>query len=218
MSAVSDCEESKRYSPFESHTECPVAVEEEIITSAIQEFCKDQNISDVSMTLQDILDRATSIPDTLSVQKELKEQEDDIVLVFSKVASNNLYSSPTIVGHLNMVKYWDGKQTLETLSGNYLNLLYKELGLVYLAEFHETFSRGFKCIPSSVHASMMYDTTSPPISDKMYRIAGIFANRLKEICPTLSKEDFRKKVIVFTHGVNGGKFSSEDWAKLVNLW
>ena len=219
MPAVSDCDEKKNSVPFDTHSECPVAVEEEVImTSAIQEFCNDQTMSDVSMTLQDILDRATSVPDTPSVQTELKEQEDDIVLAFSKVASTNLYSSPTIVGHLNMVKYWASKQTLETLNGPYLNTMYKELGLMYLTGFHETFARGIKCVVSSVHASMMYNTTSDPITDETYRVSTIFSNRIKEVCSHMSKEDFRKKVIVFTHGVNKGKFNTEDWTKLVNLW
>ena len=65
-SAISDCEEDKCCEPFRNHEECPIAVSEEeiITTSAIQEFCKDQNISDVSMTLKDILEKVTSIPAT----------------------------------------------------------------------------------------------------------------------------------------------------------
>ena len=117
-----------------------------------------------------------------------------------------------------MVKYWASKQTLETLIGPYLNTMYKELGLVYLTGFHETFARGIKCVVSSVRASMMYDTTSDPITDEMYRVSTIFLNRIKEVYPHMSKEDFRKEVIVFTHGVNKGKFNTDDWTKLVNLW
>ena len=167
------------------------------------------------MTLKNILEKATSIPGTPSICNDLKEQEEDIILAFSKVASTNLYSPPTMVGHLNMVKYWAKKQMLETLSGSYLNVLYKELGLVYLEDFHETFSCGFKCIVSSVRASMMYDSNSPPLSEETHRVTSIFAGRLKEVCSNLSKEDFRKEVIVFSHSVNGGKFSSEDWPRLV---
>ena len=155
-SAVSDLEDEQ--------PECPVAVsEEEIITSsAIHDFCKDQSISDISMTFKDIIEKATSIPGTPSICNDLKEQEENIILAFSKVASTNLYSPPSIVGHLNMVKYWAKKQMLQTLSGSYLNVFYKDLGLVYFEDFHETFSCGFKCIVSSVRASMIYDSNSPP--------------------------------------------------------
>ena len=41
-SAVSDCDEKKNSVPLYTHAECPVAVEEVITTSPIQEFCNDQ--------------------------------------------------------------------------------------------------------------------------------------------------------------------------------
>ena len=170
------------------------------------------------MTLQDILEKATSVPGTPAVRDDVKEQDEDIVLAFHKVAPTTLYSPPTIVSHLNMVKYWTSKQSLEILSSPYLNVLYKELGLVYLENFHETFSHGFKCIVSSVRASMMYDSTSPHLSEETHRITSLFADRLKEVCMTMSKEDFRKEVIVFSHGVHRGKFNTGDWPRLVNLW
>ena len=95
-SAVSDCEDEQ--------PECPVAVSEvEIITSsAIHDFCKDQSISDVSMTLKNILEKATSIPGTPSICNDLKEQEENIILAFSKVASTNLYSPPILGKEANV--------------------------------------------------------------------------------------------------------------------
>ena len=96
-------------------------------------------------------------------------------------------------------------------------MLYKDLGLVYVEDFHETFSHGFKCIVSSVRASNLYDSNTPSLSEETHRVTSIFAGRLKEVCCELSKEDFRKEVIVFSHSVNGGKFSSEQWPRLVNL-
>ena len=96
-------------------------------------------------------------------------------------------------------------------------MLYKDLGLVYVDEFHETFCHGFKCIVSLVHASIMYDSDTPSLSEETHRVTSIFACNLKEVCCDLSREDFRKEVIVFSHSVNGGKFSSEQWPTLVNL-
>ena len=192
-SAVSECKDNNSGAPV------TVSEEEIIIISAIQEFCNNQNISDISMTLQDILEKATSVPGTPAVRDDLKEQDEDIVLAFHKVAPMTLYSPPTIGSHLNMVKYWASKQSLETLSGPYLNVLYKELGLVYLENFHETFSRGFRCIMSSVRASMMYDSMSPHLSEETHRITSLFADKLKEVCMTMSKEDVLHKVF-FAHG------------------
>ena len=140
------------------------------------------------MTLQDILEKATSVPGIPAVHDNLKEQDEDIVLAFHKVTPTTLYSPPTIMSHLNMVKYWTSKQSLETLSGPYLNALYKKLGLVYLENFHETFSHGFRCIVPSVRASMMYDFMSPHLSEETHRITSLFAERLKEVCTTMSKE------------------------------
>ena len=80
-SAVWDCEDER--------PECPVAVSEgEVNTrSAIHQFCKDQSISDVSMTLKDILEKATSIPGTPSICNDLKEQEENIILTLSSAIS-----------------------------------------------------------------------------------------------------------------------------------
>ena len=86
-SAISEGEDDKPCEPFMKTDKCPVAVSEEeiITTSAIQEFCKDQSISDVSMTLVSLLDKATSIPATPKPKlNDLKEQGDDIILEFSK--------------------------------------------------------------------------------------------------------------------------------------
>ena len=88
-------------------------------------------------------------------------------------------------------------------------MYHKELGLVYLEDFHETFSHGFKCIVSSVRASMMQDFNYLPLSEEIHRVTSTFAGRLK-VCSNLSKENFWKEVIVFSNSVNGGKFSSKD--------
>ena len=44
----------------------------------------------------------------------------------------------------------------------------------------------------------------------MYRIVEVFGQTLKDVCPNMNKEDFRKEVIIFAHAVNKGKFNSDD--------